>query len=385
MGLLGWSGYHYFLDTHYPEIEIKSIAEGGYYGGEAHAIIAGSDAYKVSDISIWLDGNELLNKYRINSASFEHPFVIPTKTLPQGKHTLRVEATNGTYARHKIVKELAFFVDNEPLQGAFIRPESDLKVFQGRTLHVQFQVNKEIKIAHVNALSQTFDCFAESKNARIYECFIPVSCEENPNEYLLSLDIVDKVGNSLALASKFQVVSFPFRKQQLNVDANKVKKEKELALANEEFERAVESLSKKSPQEKLWHGTFYPPIEITGVSTEFGTIRTTQEKGRYVHKAVDVLNTPKSVVWAPQNGVVVLKDRYALSGNTVVIDHGLGILSMFFHLDDFSDIKVGDIIKRGNPIGTLGKTGYASGYHLHWEMRINNIAVDPMQWIKPTF
>jgi murein DD-endopeptidase MepM/ murein hydrolase activator NlpD len=58
---------------------------------------------------------------------------------------------------------------------------------------------------------------------------------------------------------------------------------------------------------------------------------------------------------------------------------------MFFHLDDFAPINVGDKVAKGRPLGYLGKTGYASGYHLHWEMRINNIPVDPMQWTNSTF
>jgi len=94
---------------------------------------------------------------------------------------------------------------------------------------------------------------------------------------------------------------------------------------------------------------------------------------------------PKSVVWAAQNGIVVMKDRFGESGNTVVVDHGWGVLSMYFHLNDFANITVGQKIAKGNPIGTMGKTGYAKGYHLHWEMRINNTPVDPMQWTKRTF
>jgi murein DD-endopeptidase MepM/ murein hydrolase activator NlpD len=115
------------------------------------------------------------------------------------------------------------------------------------------------------------------------------------------------------------------------------------------------------------------------------SVRTTQEKGRYVHKAVDVINMPKSVVWSTQDGVVVVKQRFVNSGNTVIVDHGWGVFSLFFHLDNFADINVGKKIAKGNPIGTLGKTGYATGYHLHWEMRVNNIPVDPLQWTKSNF
>ena len=141
----------------------------------------------------------------------------------------------------------------------------------------------------------------------------------------------------------------------------------------------------QSQPEKLWRGAFCTPIDIQQVTCEFGAVRTTQEKGRYMHKALDVYNAPRSVVWAPQDGVVVLKDRYADAGNTVVIDHGYGVLSLFYHLEDFAKVEIGQKVAKGNPIGTIGKTGYATGYHLHWEMRVNNIAVDPMQWTKQNF
>jgi murein DD-endopeptidase MepM/ murein hydrolase activator NlpD len=385
-GLVGWRTYYYFFDTSDPILHLHGIEPHDYYAGDIYATIAGQDSYKVSEISIWLDGNALLTKFRINSSSFEHPFTVPTKSLPNGKHLLKIEAVKGAYVRNKTSLERVFFVDNDPLQAAFVRPDVDYKVFQGRTLHIQFQVNKEIKQAQVHALSNTFDCFAESKNSKIFECFIPISCEEVPNEYVLTVDIEDKVGNTFTLERKFQVISFPFKKQLLHVSAEKVKTEKALGIEHETLERKLEELAQQSPKEKLWHGTFYPPMEISGMSTDFGTIRTTQEKGRYVHKAVDLVSAPRSVVWAPQDGIVVIKERYAMSGNTVVLDHGFGILSLFYHLDDFADdIALGKKVKRGNPLGREGKTGYASGYHLHWEMRINNIQIDPMQWISPNF
>lgn len=384
-GFIGWRGYSYFFDKGYPIIQINGIEADGFYAGDIQCLVSGSDNYKVNDISVWLDNHPLIKSYKINARNFEHSFSIPTKTLPNGKHLLKVEASNSTYEQHKTMIEIPFSVDNIPLQGAFVKTESENKVFQGRTLHVQFQVNKEVKEATIQTLSKTFECFKESKNSLIYEVFVPISCEETPNEYLYSINVVDRVGNSLTLENKFQVVMFPFKKQLLKVDSEKVKTEKEVGLPAQQLELALEELAKKSPHQKLWQGVFYPPIDIKSVSTDYGTVRTTQEKGRYMHKAVDVLDTPKSVVWATQDGIVVIKERYAHSGNTVVIDHGYGLFSLFFHLDKFADIAVNDRIKRGNPIGTLGMTGYASGYHLHWEMRIDNMPVDPLQWIKPSF
>ncbi len=382
VGWFGWQAHSYFFDTMSPTLVITGIEHEGYYCGDAPCFVA-SD--KSGEISLWLDGQSLSSKFSITANKEEHPFLIPTKTLNNGKHVLKAELIDKTFHRNKTTLERDFFVDNVPLQAAFIKSGSVNKVFQGRTLHVQFQVNKEIKNAKIQALANVYDCFPESKNSLIYECFIPVACEEKPNEYLFSVDVADHVGNSLHLDNKFQVVLYPFKRQTIHVTQKKVEEEKALGKDGKELDKALREILRNSPREKLWHGAFCTPIDIERVTCEFGTIRTTQHKGRYAHKALDIINSPKSVVWASQDGVVVLKDRFAGSGNTIVIDHGCGVLSLFFHLDDFADIEVGQKLAKGNPIGKIGKTGYATGYHLHWEMRVNNIAVDPMQWTKTTF
>lgn len=379
----GWKISNYFFDAYTPEITISGINSQGTYAGDMQCAVASS---KKGLLSVWLDGQPLINEFKISSNFVDHPFIIPTKTLTNAKHTLKVQVVDSTFNHNKKVIEREFYVDNVPLQVAFVRSEGDNKVFQGRTLHVQFQVNKDIEGAQVSALSQAFTCFPESKNSSVYECFIPVACEEAPGEFLFTVNVTDKVGNSVTMDNKFMVVAFPFKKQTLTVTAQKLQEEKEIgAPSKDELEKTIGLLSARSEKQKLWRGAFCTPIDVTRVSCDFGTIRTTQERGRYMHKALDLVNTPKSVVWASQDGIVVLKERYDTSGNTVIIDHGWGVLSMYYHLDQFADIKIGQKIAKGNPVGTLGKTGYASGYHLHWEMRINNVAVDPMQWTRPTF
>lgn len=377
--------YTYFFDTSTPELTITGIMDTGFYAGDIQCHVEGSDAYKVANISVSLDGKALVNNFKINKKSFNHEFPIASKALVNGKHSLMIEACDGSYRKNKTIKELTFFIDNIPLQAAFVKSSTDYKIFQGRVLHVQFQVNKEIKHAQIKALSRTYACIAEAPNSLIYECFVPIACEESPNEYVFLIEITDQVGNTMTLDNKFHVVMYPFKKQNLTLKAEKIKHENESGLSAQAFEATMAELSAKSPNRKLWHGVFYTPIDIRSVSTDFGTVRTTQERGKYSHNALDVLGVPRSVVWATQDGVVVLKERYAHAGNTVIIDHGCGVLSLFFHLEDFANLNVGDPIKKGSPVGTLGMTGYASGYHLHWEVRVRNIPVDPMQWTKHDF
>jgi len=382
IGFLGWKSYNYFFDKEIPQLYILGIENNKYYCGNIQCIISSN---KTGIMSIWLDGKPLSRNFKIHTKNQEYPFTLPTRTISNGTHNLKIKLTDYTYNKNSVDQKLDFYIDNTPLQAAFTKPETDLKVFQGRTLHVQFQVNKKIKSATVQALSNTYECFPESKNSSIYETFIPVPCEESPNEYLLSVDIQDRTGNNLTLENKFQIVQFPFKKQILKVSSEKVKKEKEVGKDTQTFKRDMENILATSPKEKLWKGNFCTPIEIARKTCDFGTIRITQEKGKYIHNGIDITNEPRSVVWASQDGIVRIKDRYAESGNTVIIDHGFGILSMYFHLEDLANIKAGEFIRKGNPVGTLGQTGYASGYHLHWELRVNNIPVDPIQWTKETF
>ena len=379
---VGSRTYTYFFDTTTPQLTVRGVQSEGAHAGDVQCVISSS---KKGHISIFLDEQPVVDQLSIAAGDRGHAFTIPTKTMADGEHILKAEITDRTYNGTKAAIERPFTVDNMQLQLALLQADEEYKVFQGRTLHVQFQVNKPIKNATITALSQTYDCFPESKNSSIYEAFIPVACEENPNEYLFSVDVKDKVGTLVRLDNKFQVVAFPFKRSTMHVDNEKMEEEKELGKSNRELEELLVKLVHDSPREKLWRGAFYTPIEVQRVSTEFGKIRTTQYKGMYAHKALDVINVPKSVVWSPQDGVVVIKDRFVDLGNTVAIDHGLGVVTMLCHLDSFADIEEGQTVKKGNPVGKIGKTGYANGYHLHWEMRVNNVAVDPMQWTELIF
>lgn len=383
----GMRAYTYFLGDTAPTLTLVGIEPGGSYGGTANFNVKGTDDYKVARVSIFVDDKPLLTA-KVGKKSVELPVTIDTLNLAPGKHMLTIELLNGLYHTKDVTQTFDFYVDNLPLQAAFVKNDTDAKVLQGRTLHLQFQTNKVLKHASAEALSKTYPCFAESSRTSIYECFIPIDCEEVPNEYLLVIHATDLVGNELTLQTKFQVVAASFKKQTVTIAPEKIKHENETGASEKQFEADIEELTKKSPAQKLWTGRFVTPIELKDpkqITTEFGVIRATQERGLRQHKALDVYTTPKSVVWATQDGIVALKGRYAHSGNTVVIDHGYGLLSLFFHLDTFAPIEVGEKIKKGNPVGTLGKTGYATGWHLHWEMRLNNVAVDPLEWTKQGF
>lgn len=391
IGFFGWyvgnNMYLYYCNTADPVVLVEGVEEGAFFAKKLIGKISGTHAYKIANYSIFIDSKPVKQNCSVSRAAFEHGFIFPVDAMDNGKHHIKFVVTSGTRHQNKIEIDRVFYVDNADLHAGFTKAHSENKVSQGRCFHVQFQVNKPIKQAIVTAFSRDYYAYPETHGSLVYETFIPVDCDQHPSDYACTIAITDYVGQTFDLQATLQVTPFAFKKKMLHVPSGALDREREFTeLGEKEFELKMEELTQKSIQEKLWYGAFEIPLAMTAITTEFGIHRVAQERGCYVHKAIDmVAAAPRSVVWASQAGIVVLKDRYAHSGNTIIIDHGWGILTMYFHLETYANIEVGQKIKKGNPIGTMGKTGYANGYHLHWEIRVGNIAVDPMQWTKREF
>ncbi|MDJ0725325.1 MAG: M23 family metallopeptidase [Prochloraceae cyanobacterium] len=150
-----------------------------------------------------------------------------------------------------------------------------------------------------------------------------------------------------------------------------------------ELER-VRAFKKTVSPKKYWQGKFLRP-NISKVTTVFGVRRYYNGKfaSNYYHGGVDYAGNYGSPILAPATGKVILIGKEArgfrVHGNTVGIDHGQGVLSIFLHLSRI-DVKEGDTVKAGQKIGTVGSTGASTGPHLHWGLFVNGVAVDPVPW-----
>ncbi len=385
-GWIGHRSYRYVSHVTPPSISLRGLEADRHHRGVAVCTLAGESEYKISTVDVFLDGKQLTlhGAGHIGGCRFERSFEIDTYNLTNGSHTLEVKAADASYNRNAAVLKNEFQVDNTSLKAAFL--QQDFGIDQGRTIHVQIQTNKTLHAAHITFMGKKHQCYPESDHSTVYECFIPTDCEDKPNEYLLKASLEDETRSSVELSEKVSVRYFPFaRAKGFSIASSKLEEEKKVSESDKALKTVLETHLAQSSQEKLWSGPFILPMEVQRVTTPFGEIRTTPEKGRYHHAAVDLVNSPKCVVWAAQDGRVIVKQRYLHSGNTVVLDHGRGVMSLYYHLDGYGDIEVGDVIKKGNPIGREGKTGYASGYHLHWELRVGNQPVDPYQWTEKTF
>ncbi|HEX8683666.1 MAG TPA: M23 family metallopeptidase [Ardenticatenaceae bacterium] len=150
-----------------------------------------------------------------------------------------------------------------------------------------------------------------------------------------------------------------------------------------EDEYILPALRQVSP-EPLWDGPFTLPAE--GVrSSPFGARRS------YVggpptgyHGGLD-LAAPEGVpILAPATGVVVMAESLFVRGGFIMLDHGAGVHTLYYHLSEIS-VTPGQRVERGEQLGLMGTTGLSTGSHLHWEVRIGEIFVDPGEWLAQDF
>jgi murein DD-endopeptidase MepM/ murein hydrolase activator NlpD len=132
----------------------------------------------------------------------------------------------------------------------------------------------------------------------------------------------------------------------------------------------------------LWEGPFVQPRN-TKVFSNFAETRTYvydgREVDRQVHYGYDLASTKQSPVPAANAGVVAFAGPLTIYGNAVILDHGLGLQTLYAHLSSI-DVKVGDKVTKAQELGRSGSTGLAIGDHLHFEVLVSGVSVTPLEW-----
>ncbi|MDQ6975082.1 MAG: M23 family metallopeptidase [Mariprofundaceae bacterium] len=130
-----------------------------------------------------------------------------------------------------------------------------------------------------------------------------------------------------------------------------------------------------------------PEIKMNGlpvqgiVSTPFGAQRYVNGKAKSPHSGVDIAAAKGTPLLAPLGGKILLREAMFLNGNTVVIGHGNGLVSVYCHMNNFA-VKQGEWIKTGQKLGTVGQTGRSTGPHVHWGVHFGTARVNPMSLLK---
>lgn len=207
---------------------------------------------------------------------------------------------------------------------------------------------------------------------------IGIDLDKKPGAYELSAELSDgRLLKTIINVGERQKIEAPLGIPQ-KLGGNTPKSQKELITTLALENKSLSNI--RTGMKAFWTEKFIPPLKQIFVTDKYGYSRKT---GTYLisHKGVDYRAEEGTSVMALNRGVVRVAKTYRNYGKTIVVDHGLGLMTFYMHL---SKIKVnnGELVKRGQIIGLSGQTGYAEGPHLHLTVRINGSSIDPIKFLQ---
>ncbi len=251
---------------------------------------------------------------------------------------------------------------------------------QGRTMELQITTLTPVKLtAHFMGKPLVI---TSDTNQTSHKILFGIDAFAKPGIYPLDVTSIDAKGQQTTITRNIQVSdgNYPSEEIQLPPD--------ELDLLNPkvtqpEADRVLALVSNYTEPSHI-NGPMGLPCAAP-ITSQFGT-RRSYNGGPYNqwHAGTDFAAMPGSAIYAPAGGVVVLAETLHVRGNATIIDHGHGVFTGYWHQSEIK-VKVGDVVSPGQVIGLVGSTGRATGPHLHWEMFVEDVQVDPLQWTRIPF
>lgn len=201
-----------------------------------------------------------------------------------------------------------------------------------------------------------------------------------PGQRHLRVEVKDPEGRSFEQVFPVEITPGGFEVQRLTLPQKQVDlKGEALRRVLAENRRLVQIFNRVRPQQ-LWHHSFITPVDGP-ITSSFGLRRILNDKPRSPHSGVDIGAPEGTEVASCNDGTVVLVQELYLCGKTIIIDHGCGLYSMYFHLSE-TRVTEGDQVGVGECIGLVGATGRVTGAHLHWGIRLLGARVDPFSLLR---
>jgi murein DD-endopeptidase MepM/ murein hydrolase activator NlpD len=301
---------------------------------------------------------------------------VDTTGLSDGAHRVRVTAQDSSWRKNQQQAEVQIRTDNTPPH-LTVTPDPTA-VAQGHTLLLRVQTD-EVATIRVTLDGKPLDLQAADGFGW---AVVGIGPDDETKPRAVVVAGVDQAGNSTEQTLSVPVTKFQFTQDKVEVGpallpllAPQVRIDEDTQLAK--------TYAGVSPQ-RLWDGKLNMPTQGE-IVTQFGEVRS-YNGGPYEghHGGVDIAAPMGQAVRAPARARVALIDNVKLRGNVLVLDHGLGVFTVYGHLSQIN-VKVGDEVQAGQVIGNVGTTGLSEGPHLHWELWIRGVNVDPLEWVKRAY
>ncbi len=222
---------------------------------------------------------------------------------------------------------------------------------------------------------------AEGAKPFVFRALLGVDLEQPAGKYGFAVTAETESGETVACSANVVVRTGHFAVENLQVPKQYVEPDPEQLKRGQEEQKRLRAIFASVTPERLWQGSFRTPLDGVASGKNFGKRRILNGQAGSPHGGVDLPGVTGTPVYAAQSGRIVLAEGLFFSGNTVVVDHGLGIYTLYGHLSEIS-VKVGDEVSPGALLGKVGATGRVTGPHLHWGLTVCRARVDPLQIVK---
>ncbi|WP_297432061.1 M23 family metallopeptidase [Sulfurimonas sp.] len=253
------------------------------------------------------------------------------------------------------------------------------EVARGSTAFVELHATSHIKYLDIIFDKKKFPIFKHPMKKGYYFALVPISYYMRVGSKKMEIEYLN-AGEKREHALRLDVLVGEYKKEQIKVSSKKVNPKaasvkKRIAKEYKEAMQIYNTVDKKSYISKK----FILPLE-SNITSPFGTARVYNNSLKGYHSGTDFHAKMGTPIKAANDGRVVLARKRFYSGGTVIIDHGEGIYTCYFHLSSFK-VKKGAFVKRSEIIALSGKSGRVTGPHLHFSARVDGVQVDPLQLI----
>jgi len=270
---------------------------------------------------------------------------------------------------------LLFFLSLE----AFTVKIPSVKVSNGRTAIILFEKEKGVVYKKLQVAKHTYKIFEHPNDKTKMYALLPENYYSKPKTQKVKAVYV-KGSKTLTKVLTFHVVDGRYEKESIHVQKSKVNPKSKAVKKRtaKEYAEAMKIYRTITPKNYV-SSPFIVPMS-SKITSDFGKARIYNDVLGGYHSGTDFRAKVGTPIIASNDGKVVLAQNRFYSGNSVIIDHGEGIYTCYYHMSEFK-VKKGDFVKKAQVLGLSGATGRITGPHLHFSARVGGLQVDPLQLI----
>lgn len=258
---------------------------------------------------------------------------------------------------------------------------------QGKTLKITVESPIKIVKSALQMSKSRFRLFeyeqSPQNGVHRYATYIGISRKWKPKMYKIWMTYHFEDGSKYSTRYKFWVEDAKFKEEHIQLTKKKRNLTRDTKTINRENREMRRVLTRNSSR-RLFKEPFIVPVEDGYVTSPYGKRRVYNGVPSWSHSGVDYGKGAGTPILAANDGVVALTGAYSVHGNTIVLDHGWGVNTVYNHLDEIM-VSPNALVRRGEQIGTMGSTGVSTGPHLHWGLIIQNMRVNPLFWLDRKF